>query len=150
MASVDIYDDMPFEELFALDFDGFCEEALNESASVLESSMKQTARASVMHEGESEMVNSIKASKPKRAKTNVWIVNIGPRGYSKTKIYTAKAKGVRTNRKYSVSNALKAIWKEYGIPGRQPAQPFMQQATNKCESRVLDIIQKKFDEKVKS
>jgi phage gpG-like protein len=46
-----------------------------------------------------------------------------------------------------VSNVLKAIWKEYGIAGRQPARPFLAKATNDAEKQALDIIQRKFDEK---
>ncbi|MBQ0113997.1 MAG: hypothetical protein KBT03_12780 [Bacteroidales bacterium] len=149
MASMDIYNDISFEQLFQLDFAGLCTEALNEAAPILEANMKKTARASILHEGESEMVNSIKASKPKKSKNGAYIVNVGPRGYSSVKIYRAKnSKGVRTGRKYSVSNALKAIWKEYGIPGRQAPRPFMTAATNQSESQVLEIIQRKFDQKV--
>lgn len=148
MASFDIYNDVSFNDLFELDFAGLCTESLDEAAKILEANMKKTARASVMHDGESEMVNSIKASKAKKARNGSYIVNIGPRGYSKVKIYRAKnSKGVRTDRTYPVSNALKAIWKEYGIPGRQAPQPFMAQASNQSESKVLELIQKKFEEK---
>lgn len=151
MAQMQIYSsEDAFDSLWNVNFADYAIEALNEAAPVLESRMKANARAGVMHEGDSEMVNSIKASKAKKAKTNAYIINVGPRGYSKTKVYTAKdGKGKRTTRSYPVSNALKAIWKEYGIPGRQPARPFISAAAVQCERQIIDILQKKFEDKVK-
>ena len=145
MARFDVYhDEMDIDKLFNLDFDEISEEALREAAPVLEKSMKAAAKVSVEHSGDSELVKSIKADKPKKAKNGAWIVNVSPKGYSKVKVYHAKESG----RTYPVSNALKAIWKEYGIAGRQPARPFLAKATNDAQNEVLNIIQRKFDEKV--
>lgn len=151
MAQMSVYESDSFEDLFALDFSGFALEALEESASILEAQMKANARATIKHDGDSEMIRSIKASKPKKAKNGAYIVNVGPRGYSSTKVYRAKnSKGVRTSRKYSVSNALKAIWKEYGIPSRGiPAQPFISPAAIQTEAQIYDILQEKFEEAAK-
>lgn len=148
MASMSIYDSEAFKDLFDMEISGYAEEALNESAKILENAMKKTAKASIQHTGESDMVNSIKASKAKKSKNGAYIVNVGPRGYSDHSYYAKDGKGQRTKRKYKVSNALKAIWKEYGVKGR-PAQPFIQKATNDAENQVLEILQKKFEEKAK-
>lgn len=140
----EVYDERTdLDALFEMDFEEMAEEALQEAAPVLEASMKKAVQASIQHEGDSELVKSIKANKPKRAKNGAYIVNVTPKGYSKIKVYHAK-KGKRT---YPVSNALKAIWKEYGIAGRQPPSPFLAKATNDAENDVLCILQNKFDEK---
>lgn len=149
MANMSIYKTESFEDLFAMDVSGFAEEALKESAEVLEREMKASARSSVKHPGESDMINSIKASKVKKTKNGAYIVNVGPRGYSSHTYYAKDGKGKRTTRKYKVSNALKAIWKEYGIPGKQEKQPFIQKATNQAENKVLEIIEKKFNQRAK-
>lgn len=130
--------------LLDTDFSEIAEEALNETAPLLEESMKQSCRTVITHEGDSELVDSIKSSKPKRTRTDAWIVNVSPKGYSKTKIYHH----TRTGRKYPVSNALKAIWKEYGIPGKQPPRPFIASACNKVRESVMTKLQEVYNRKV--
>lgn len=145
MAIFDIeFPDDFLSELLETDFDEIAEAALRDTAPLLEKSMKQEAGRAVMHEGESEMVESIKASTPKKTKTDAWIVNVAPRGYSETKMYNGKKKG----RRYKVSNALKAIWKEYGIPGKQAPQPFIQSAVNAVRSAAMDKMQEAYNRKV--
>lgn len=148
MALFDV--DFPDDFLAELpDFDEVAEEALKQAAPVLENALRKSCKNSIDHEGDSELANSIKASKPKKSRNGAWIVNVGPKGYSKTKTYYAKdGKGVHTKRKYPVSNALKAIWKEYGIPGRQSAKPFIQKACNDAKETTEKIIQDVFDRKV--
>lgn len=144
MASWDIYTDN--FDFLDMDFDDAAERALNESASILEGTMRSAAAAAVKHDGDSAMVNSIKGSKPKKsAATDCWIVNVGPRGYSSTKTYHGKRKNGKSKQTYKVSNALKAIWKEYGIPGHQSPQPFIQKATNQAQARVEKIIEDAFN-----
>ena len=137
--------------MWEISFDDVCQEALGDAVPILESTMRSAAAASVDHEGESEMVNSIRGSKPtKSAATDCWIVNVGPRGYSSTKKYHAQRPGGKHSKQtYQVSNALKAIWKEYGIPGHQPAKPFMEKATNQARSRVEKIIEDAFEKRIK-
>lgn len=145
MAIFDIeFPDDFLSELLDTDFDEIAEEALRDTAPLLEKSMKREAGRAVMHEGESVMVESIKASTPKKTKTDAWIVNVGPRGYSATKVYNGKKKG----RKYKVSNALKAIWKEYGIPGKQAPQPFIQSAVNAVRTEAMKKMQEAYNRKV--
>lgn len=144
MASWDIYTNN--FDFLDMDFDDAAERALNESASILEGTMRSAAAAAVKHDGDSAMVNSIKGSKPKKsAATDCWIVNVGPRGYSSTKTYHGKRKNGKSKQTYKVSNALKAIWKEYGIPGHQSPQPFIQKATNQAQARVEKIIEDAFN-----
>ena len=145
MAGFEVYHNQSdLDELFNFNFGEFAEEALKNAAPVLETSMKAAVQASVEHEGDSELVKSIKANKPKRTRNGAYIVNVTPKGYSKIKVYHAK----RGKRTYPVSNALKAIWEEYGIAGRQPARPFLAKATNDAENEVLNILQQTFDKKV--
>lgn len=148
MAQCDIYT-ADLEGMWDIKFDDICQEALAESVPLLESAMRSAAAASISHDGESDMVNSIKGSKPvKSVSTDCWIVNVGPRGYSDHKYYAQDGHGRKTNRKYKVSNALKAIWKEYGIPGHQEASPFMQKAANQARPRVEKIIEDSFNKRI--
>lgn len=145
MAAFDI--DFPedfMSELLETDFDEIAEEALAQSAPLLEQSMKQSCKKVIDHQGESELVESIKSSKPKKTKTDAWIVNVSPKGYSKTKTYKAGKK----SRTYPVSNALKAIWKEYGIAGKQPARPFITAACNAVKETIMSKMQEVYEQKV--
>ena len=135
-------------ELLDTEFGEIAEEALREAAPVLENKMKTEARRVIDHEGDSEMAESFEPSDPKKTKTDAWIVNVTPRGQSSVKVYTAKYKGKRTHRKYKVSNALKAIWKEYGIPGRQAARPFITASINASKKEVLEHMQEVYNRKV--
>lgn len=130
-------------ELLDTEFDEIAAEALSEAAPILEKSLKASCKRVIDHEGESEMVASISASKPKRTKTDAWIVNVGPRGYSKTKSFR------RGRRRYPVSNALKMIWKEYGIAGQQAARPFITNACNNARDAVMRKLQEVYERKVK-
>ncbi len=138
-----------FSDLLDTEFSEIAEEALSEAAPMLVDSMKNYCAGVIQHDGDSELVNSFKSNKPKRAKTDAWIVNVNPKGYSSTKMYTAvDSKGKKTHRKYPVSNALKAIWKEYGIPGRQPPKPFIASACNSVRGSVMAKMQEVFNRKV--
>lgn len=122
-----------------------CMEALSEAAPLLVDSMKKSARAAVLHEGESEMVNSIAFSKAKRTKDgSAYITTVGPRGYSDHMYYDKKG---QKKRKYKVSNALKAIWKEYGIAGKQAPRPFIANATRNAEEKVMNKLQEVYKNK---
>lgn len=121
-------------------------DAMINASPILEASMKRSARAAVKHDGESEMIESIKSSKPKRTKDgSAIIVNVGPTGKSKHTYYVGQ-KGKKQKEK--VSNALKAIWKEYGIAGKQAPQPFIANATKNAEAAVINELQKTVNQKV--
>ena len=57
MAQMSCYED-DFESLFNLNFYEIAEEGVKEAAPVLEAAMKKSARASIQHEGDSEMIRS--------------------------------------------------------------------------------------------
>lgn len=125
-----------------------CVQAIKEAAPVLVESMKKSARAAVMHPGESEMVDSIAASEPKRTKDGTAIIaTVGPRGESSNYYYDKKSK---KKRKYKVSNALKAIWKEYGIAGKQAPRPFIANATKNAEEKVIEKMQESYKKRTGS
>ncbi len=140
---IDFPDDF-LSDLLDTDFGEIAEEALSEAAPVLEKSLRDSCAKAVEHEGDSELVQSIKAGKPKKTKTDAYIVNVSPKGYSNVRIYHHK----KTGRKYPVSNALKAIWKEYGIPGRQPPRPFIANACNNARNDVMSKMQEVYNRKV--
>lgn len=141
MARCDIYAS-DLDGMWDISFDEISEEALTQSVPVLEGTMRSAAAASIKHPGDSAMVNSIKCSEPKKVtSTDCWIVNVGPRGYG-TSTYK------RSGKTYQVSNALKAIWKEYGIPGHQAPQPFMDKAANQARPRVEKIIEDSFNKRI--
>lgn len=149
MAEFDLtFDDDFLQNLLQCDFDEICETALKEAAPCVVESIKREVRTAIKHEGDSELAESFKAGKPKKAKNGAWILNVTPKGYSKVKKYRIGNKEERKKRTYPVPNALKAIWKEYGIPGRQEASPFMTRATNNAERKATETIQQVYNRKV--
>lgn len=132
-------------DLLDNDAEGICVEAIREAAPILVGSMKKSAQAAVLHEGESEMVQSITASVPKRTRDGSAIIaTVGPRGYSDHYYYDKKSK---KKRKYKVGNALKAIWKEYGIAGKQAPRPFITTATKDAEEAVIQALQDSYNKR---
>lgn len=145
MAAFDI--EFPEDFLSGLldtEFSEIAEEALKEAAPMLTESMKKCCKSVIEHEGDSELVDSITEGNPKRTKTDAYIVNVYPKGYSKVKTY----KRGKKERKYSVSNALKMIWKEYGVPGRQTAKPFIANACNSVRESAMAKMQEVYNRKV--
>ncbi len=139
MASLEIdFGEDFLSDLLDADTNRLCEEMLTESAAILETTLKQETNRAVKHPGESELAESVKAGKAKRAKNGAYIVNVNFKGNSAVKKYTAVS-GKR--RKYPVSNALKAIWKEYGIPGRQAPHPFINMSVRKAEPQISAKMQ---------
>lgn len=132
-------------KLLNTDCGEICLEALSEAAPILVDSMKKSARAAILHEGESEMVESVAFSKAKKTKDgSAYITTVGPRGYSDHTYYDKKS---RKKRKYKVSNALKAIWKEYGIAGKQAPRPFLANATQNAAEKVINKLQEVYRKK---
>ncbi len=123
-----------------------CETALNEAALILENSMKKAAKSTILHEGESEMVNSITAYKARKTKDgSAYVANVGPRGQSTHVYYDKRSK---KKRKGKVSNALKAIWKEYGIAGKQAPRPFIGKAVRESEEKVIEKLQETYNKMI--
>ena len=135
---VDFPDDF-LNKLLTADSEELCMKALEEAAPILEDEMKNVLKSDG-HELSGELIDSIKATKPKKASNGAYILNVRPTGYSKINSYSIKRKG-KKSRKYPVSNALKMIWIEYGVNGRQPARPFMARTINKARAATLKRMQ---------
>lgn len=135
------------KDLLETDFQDIAEEALTTSVPILERSVKDSIKGVVSHDGDSELVNSIHSTKPRKTKTDAWIINVTPKGVSNTKTYHHSTTG-RGN--YPVSNALKAIWLEYGIAGHQAPKPFLTKACNDAENAVEAKIQEVYNRKTGS
>lgn len=132
------YNDDNLERLFSHPFESVAPEMLNEAAPILVESTKQALRSVIRHSGESELVNSIKATKPKKTKTDAYILNVTPKGYSKNTF-------TRGKRKYPVTNAAKAVWLEYGVAGRQAPRPWRDKATSSKASEIESVMQEKYN-----
>ena len=149
MADFDFdFPDNFLSELLETDFDELAEDMLTEAAPIYKDAIKKFMKSTILHEGESERVESVTARKPKKCKNGAWMVHIGPSGNSKN-MYTVKnGKGQRTARRYPVSNILKAIWKEYGISGRQAPRPWLQRAKNDADAKIMNRMQEIYNRKV--
>jgi len=132
-------------ELLQTDADDICFEALQETAPILENNMKDILRQD-NHELSGELIDSIKATKPKKAKNGAWMVHVRPTGYSSINSFSVKGKGEKM-RKYKISNSLKMIWIEYGVAGRQPARPFLQRLVNQTRSASMTKMQEVYNRK---
>lgn len=141
--NLEIPDDL-LKELLDKPFDKIAKTALDECAPILEKAVKSSMRRAVKHPGDSDMVKSVRKNKPKQTKTDAWIVNVYPSGYSKNSFnrYT----GNRVKR-YPVSNALKAIWLEYGRVGQNPS-PWLAPAVSNCSSEILRKMQDIWEKEV--
>lgn len=130
-------------DLLQSDASVICQEALKEASPLLEQTMKDMLRED-NHELSGELIKSIKATKPKQAQNGAWMVHVRPTGYSAVNSYSVKGKG-KTVRKYKVSNALKAIWIEYGVNGRQSARPFLTRTVNEVRSASTKRMQEVYN-----
>lgn len=139
-------DDM-FGGLLDSEFSDIAEEALTETAPILEESIKKSIKGVISHSDNSELVNSVKTKGPKKTRTDGYIINIGPTGSSKTHYYAKDGKGRTTSRTYPVSNALKAVWLEYGNAHQSP-KPWLTTATKNAESKILNKMQEIYNKKV--
>lgn len=143
--NLDIPEDF-LKEVLSASFDDIAIDALKEAEPILKESIQNSIRAAETGESTGELVNSIKGTKPKKTNTDAYIVNVGPSGKSST-FYTQKS-GKRT-RKYPVSNALKAIWLNYGRAGQAP-RPWLTPAINNCTNQIMQKMQKIWEERTKA
>lgn len=133
------------EALLEHDFDEIAPEMIEKVTPILEESIKKSIRAVESGQGTGELVNSIKVTKPKKTTTDAYIANVGPSGKSSNHYYDSATH----KRSYPVSNALKAVWLNYGRAG-QPARPWLTPAVNGCKDKILSEIQKLWEEKVQA
>ena len=130
-------------QLLNTDSDELCRTALEEAAPLLVESMKKGVEQGG-HQRSGELIKSIKAKKPTKSRNGAWMVHVRPTGYSSVNSYSIK--GRRSKRKYKVSNALKMIWIEYGINGRQPAKPFITKTVNEVQGASMRKLQEVYDQ----
>lgn len=124
-----------------VDAEDLCKQMIDSAVPIMEESMKKEMRSVIKHSGDSELVDSVKTSKAKRAKNGAIIAFTGPKGNSKNYYYRNGKKG----RKIPVSNVLKAIWLNYGRVG-QPARPFLTKAVNNAHQKVMEKMQQTYDQ----
>lgn len=127
-------------DLLGADFDELAPEMLDEVLPILEQSIRRRLTG-VIHNGSGELAGSISVTRPKKTKTDAWIANTYIKGQSKKHYYGSTTH----NRQYAVSNALKAIWLNYGN-AHQAARPWLTPAVNACEAEIMDKMQKKWEE----
>ena len=140
--------EIPMDYLSALldaDFDTLAPEMIEAAVPILEDSIRKSIKNAESGKGTGELVKSIKVTKPKKTATDAYIANVGPSGKSSNHYYDSATH----KRAYPVSNALKAIWLNYGN-AHQPARPWLTPAVNSCKDKILDKMQKIWDEKVGS
>lgn len=85
------------------------------------------------HDRTGELIQSVKARKTKKTKTDAYIKKIEFAGYDKNRKPTP-------SQPRGVPNAVKAAGIEYGN-ANQDAQPFLQAAANDSESKSVEIMQ---------
>ena len=109
-----------------------------EAAEPIQVEATKSALRSVIKGGNGGLVNSIKATKPKKAVNGAYIGHVRPTGTSTTRSDNGKP------RKQPVRNMAIAAYLEYGVGGRQPARPWAQKATNDAQGRVSQTIEQVF------
>lgn len=137
---IDFPEDM-LNGLLDADAEDLCKQMIDSAAPIMEESMKKEMRSVIQHSGDSDLVDSVKTSKAKKAKNGAIIVFTGPKGNSKNHYY----RNGKRDRKIPVSNVLKAIWLNYGRVG-QPARPFLTKAVNNAHQKVMEKMQQTYDQ----
>ena len=127
--------------LLDVDAEDLCKQMIDSAAPIMEESMKKEMRSVIQHSGDSELVDSVKTSKAKKAKNGAIIAFTGPKGNSKNYYY----RNGKKERRIQVSNVLKAIWLNYGRVG-QPARPFLTKAVNNAHQKVMEKMQQTYDQ----
>lgn len=110
-------------------------DAVASASPILKESMKKTIQKVLGHSGDSNLVNSVKVSKPKRTKTDAIVSWVGPSGIDK--------KG----RKKPIRNIEKAVYLNYGTV-KQPARPWLAKSINNSESLIQQKLQEKLEERL--
>jgi hypothetical protein len=128
------------KELTDNNFDDIAPQMLETVLPILETSIRRHL-TSVIEKGTGDLVKGISVTKPKKTQTDAWITNVYIKGESNHHYLGSTTH----NRKYPVSNALKAIWLNYGR-ANQTARPWLDPAVNSCQSEILEKLQKKWEE----
>lgn len=143
--SFDFPEELPTELMEPTDVDELCEAMLRGAAPLLEREMKREInRVTSKEYSTGAAAESIKCKSPRKYRNGDWTISITPRGYSKHTFRTGNGK----KRTYEVSNALKLIWLNYGIPGHQVARPFLTRAMDNARKSVIEKMQEIYNKKV--
>lgn len=124
------------DDLFDAKFlsDDKLDSALEKATPEVVKAMKSQINATTSDKATGEAANSIKAGKPRTDKQGRRYIAVCPSGYS-THTFN------RGSRKYKITNAIKLIWLQHGIPGRQPARPWLLKAQHQCENAVIKALE---------
>ena len=126
------------------DFEKIATKALEDTAPELKSSMQKSIKSAIHSESTGELENSLKISKAKETKTDSFIITVKPSGMSKNPYYDTRT----YTRSYPVSNVLKAIWLNYGDAHQAPS-PWINPAINACKEKIMQRMQKIWEEMTK-
>lgn len=134
MADFQLYfDENLFKEFEKLsNIDGVSEKMLKEASPIVVESMKSELK---LHKQTSELVNSVKPTKPKRNKNGDNVVIVRPTGKSTTMIAES---GKTYVRKKPVRNMEKLASLEFGNSHGQKPTSVIEKAVKSTENAVLD------------
>ena len=110
---------------------------LDAASPILVSSVRRRLQP---HNRTMHLMDSVTASKAKKAKTGAWAAKVTFKGYDGSKKPTAKYP-------HGVANSIKAMGLEVGNSHQRP-QPFIQAAINDCEQEAMAEMQAVFDREV--
>lgn len=135
---VNVPDDM-FGDLIRNTSDDQLKAIVDSVAPTLVDSMKTSMSNVVKHEGESKMVNSIKATKAKATKTDAIMSFVRPTG-------TDNKRSDGSQRTKPIRNMEKAIYMNYGTV-KEPARPWLEPAINKADAKIQNALQQEFEKR---
>lgn len=121
-----------FEKLKSID--DVAPKMLQSAAPIAVDSIKKRLRN---HNQTNQLINSVKARKPKKGKAGGYILSINFVGYDKNRKATP-------SQPRGIANAVKAAGLEYGN-ANEPARPFLQSAAKDCQDDVAQAMQEKFE-----
>lgn len=144
MADFQLYfDENLFKEFEKLsNIDGVSEKMLKEASPIVVESMKSELK---LHKQTSELVNSVKPTKPKRNKNGDNVVIVRPTGESMTMIAES---GKTYVRKKPVRNMEKLASLEFGNSHGQKPTPIIEKVIKGTENAVLDKMAEVYNKEV--
>lgn len=144
MADFQLYfDENLFKEFEKLsNIDGVSEKMLKEASPIVVESMKSELK---LHKQTSELVNSVKPTKPKRNKNGDNVVIVRPTGKSTTMIAES---GKTYVRKKPVRNMEKLASLEFGNSHGQKPTSVIEKAVKSTENAVLDKMTEVYNKEI--
>ena len=136
---VNVPDDI-FGELIRNASDETLKAIVDETSPELVKSMQQSIKGQIKHPGESNLVNSIKATKAKATKTDAIMSFVRPTGTDSTRSDTGG------RRSKPIRNMEKAIYMNYGT-AKEAARPWLESAVSKVDSAITKKLQEEFEKR---